>query len=233
MPGCPQEQATIAHAPAVTRGSVGILLGNFVPLVGAVFFGWSVPAVLLMYWIETGVIGPINVLKILKAVHLTGSGGEFAISRGSGSSAWPLAAGWLLAYLVFWVVLGVPVVQVANGGFYLGASRTGWTGVSPETVAWGTASLVGGQLVAYFLDYVASQRYLHVTSLQLLRDPFVRVFVLLGAIALGGVGTAIAGAPIGFLVVLVIVKTVVEVRLLTNRPWAFGLRRDRTPEVPD
>ena len=201
---------------------IGIVAGNVVPLAGALLFGWSVPAVLLMYWIETGVVGPINALKILKAFRLTGSGGERTISRGEGGSARILALGWLATYLVFWIVLGAAVLEIAAGGFYLGASRTGWTGVPPDVVAWGTAGLVGSQLLSYYVEYVRGRRYLTVSSLELLRDPFVRVFVLLGAISLGGVGIAIAGAAIGFLIALVVVKTVIEVRLLTESPWRIG-----------
>ena len=42
-------------------------------------------------------------------------------------------------------------------------------------------------------------------------------------VSLAGI-TAPLAYFIGFLVVLVIVKTVLEVRLLTDRPWTFGSR---------
>ena len=204
--------------------TAGLVAGNLVPLFGAVHLGWSLPGILVMYWIETGVIGPINALKILKAMRLTGSNGEGNITRGPGGSSWILAVGWLAIYEFFWLFLGVLVLQIANGGFYLGASRTGWTGAPLDVVALGTAGLVGSQLVSFYLDYVHGRRYQTASSLELLRDPFVRVFVLFGAITLGGVGIAIFGAAIGFLVALVIVKTVLEVRLLTERPWTLGSR---------
>lgn len=204
--------------------TAGVLAANLVPLFGAVHFGWSLPGILVMYWIETGVIGPINALKIIKAMRLTLSNGEGNITRESGGSSWVVALGWLAIYEFFWLFLGVLVLQIASGGFYLGASRTGWTGAPLDVVAWGTAGLIGSQLVSFYLDYVHGQRYRTVSSLQLLRDPFVRIFVLFGAITLGGVGIAIFGAPIGFLVALVIVKTMLEVRLLTDRPWKFGSR---------
>jgi hypothetical protein len=204
--------------------TAGLVAGNLLPLYGAVHLGWSLPGILVMYWIETGVIGPINALKILKAVRLTGSGGERNITREAGASSWILALGWLAIYQFFWLFLGVLVIQIANGGFYLGASRTGWSGAPLDVVAWGTAGLVGGQLLSFYLEYIRGRRYETVSSVELLRDPFVRVFVLFGAITLGGVGIAIVGAPIGFLVALVIVKTVLEVRLLTDRPWSFVSR---------
>ncbi len=192
-------------------------IGNLVPLVGVIAFGWDAPSILVMYWIEAGVVGLINVLRIHKALaagsQVDGAVGNSAgrpITRRTGSDDWLLPLTWLLAYGGFWAILGVFVLQIANGGFYLGASRTGWSGPSGPAIFWGTMSLVGGQLIAYVLDDVVGRRYLLVTSRELLRDPFIRIFVLIATIAVGGVGIAIIGAPIGFLGAMVAAKTVVE-----------------------
>jgi Family of unknown function (DUF6498) len=87
-------------------------------------------------------------------------------------------------------------------------------------IVWGTLSLVGGQAVAYILDYVIGRRYLTVTSLELLRDPFVRIFVILATIAAGGVGIALVGSPVGFLAAMVIAKTAVEIWFARAAPVA-------------
>jgi Family of unknown function (DUF6498) len=194
-----------------------VAIGNLVPLVGVLFFGWDLPSLVVMYWIETGVVGLINVLRIRKSLALgpgtTDAAGavERPIIRGAASGSWLMALLWLLAYAVFWAILGLVVIQVANGGFYEGASRTGWTGPSGAVVAWGTVSLVGGALAGYVVDYVVGQRYLTVSSLELLRDPFVRVFVIAATIAVGGVGIAVTGSGLGFLGAMAIAKTIVEI----------------------
>ena len=40
---------------------------NLVPLVGVAFWGWSLMLILVLYWIESGIVGAINVLKIARA----------------------------------------------------------------------------------------------------------------------------------------------------------------------
>jgi len=42
-----------------------------VPLVGVLFFGWSVSTILVAYWLENGAIGVLNVHKILLASRRT------------------------------------------------------------------------------------------------------------------------------------------------------------------
>lgn len=205
-------------------GLLPTIVGNLIPLIGALLFGWDLPSIVVMYWIETGVVGLVNVLRIRKSMALgPASGGvggsvERPILRASSAGSWLLAAIWLLGYGTFWAILGPFVIQIANGGFYRGASQTGWSGASADVIVWGTVSLIGGQAVAYILDYVIGRRYLTVTSLELLRDPFVRILVILATIAAGGVGSAVVGLPVGFLAAMVIAKTLVEIRFTRTVP---------------
>ena len=198
-------------------GLVPIGVGNLIPLIGVLLFGWDLPSIMVIYWIEAGVIGLINVLKIHRSMGLGREPErdhglvEHPITRAPTAGSWLLAGVWLLAYGLFWSILGLFVVQIANGGFYEGSSRTGWSGASTSVIVWGTLSLVGGQVGLYVLDYVVGRRYLTVTSLELLRDPFVRIFVILATIAVGGVGIALVGSPVGFLIAMVIAKTGVEI----------------------
>ncbi|MBF6606654.1 MAG: hypothetical protein IVW53_13870 [Chloroflexi bacterium] len=197
-------------------GLIPTIVGNLVPLIGVLLFGWDLPSIVVMYWIETGVGGLVNVLRIRKSMALgpptvNADGSiERPIVRAALSGSWRLPLIWLVAYGIFWAILGPFVIQIANGGFYEGASQTGWSGVSADVIAWGTVSLVGGQVGTYTLDYVIGRRYLTVTPLELLRDPFVRIFIILATIAVGGVGIALLGSPVGFLAAMVVAKTIVE-----------------------
>jgi hypothetical protein len=203
-------------------------IGNLVPLIGVLLFGWDLPSILVMYWIEAGVVGLVNVLRIRRSMALgrptvdADGSVERPIVRAASSGGWLLALVWLLAYGIFWAILGPFVIQIANGGFYEGASQTGWRGASADVIAWGTVSLVGGQLAAYVVDYVIGRRYLTVTSLELLRDPFVRIFIILATIAAGGVGIALIGSPVGFLAAMVMAKTIVEIWFARRAPTAIS-----------
>jgi len=42
-----------------------LILGNLIPLIGAYIFGWSPASILALYWMETVIIGLLNVVKII------------------------------------------------------------------------------------------------------------------------------------------------------------------------
>ena len=46
---------------------LALVLANLVPAAGVLFFGWSVFAILFMYWLESAVIGIYNIPKMLMA----------------------------------------------------------------------------------------------------------------------------------------------------------------------
>lgn len=49
------------------RLSAAVLVAvNIVPLVGVAFWGWSLMLILVLYWIESGIVGLINVFKIAR-----------------------------------------------------------------------------------------------------------------------------------------------------------------------
>lgn len=52
---------------AVTRSVVALLVANAIPVVGVLFFGWSLITILVLYWIENGIVGFWNVPKIALA----------------------------------------------------------------------------------------------------------------------------------------------------------------------
>jgi hypothetical protein len=52
---------------AASRPAIALLLANAIPLVGVLFFGWSLITILVLFWIENGIVGFWNVPRILLA----------------------------------------------------------------------------------------------------------------------------------------------------------------------
>ena len=52
---------------AVTRSAIALLIANAIPLIGVLFFGWSLITILVLYWLENGIVGFWNVPKIALA----------------------------------------------------------------------------------------------------------------------------------------------------------------------
>src|SRR5438552_16780075 len=44
-----------------------LVAANLVPLAGVLFFGWSVFATLLLFWVEDVIVGVFNILRMLTA----------------------------------------------------------------------------------------------------------------------------------------------------------------------
>jgi len=52
---------------ATSRSAIALLVANAIPLVGVLFFGWSLLTILVLFWIENGIVGFWNVPRILLA----------------------------------------------------------------------------------------------------------------------------------------------------------------------
>jgi hypothetical protein len=70
------EYRRVLGVAASTVSGAVLVLANLVPLVGAVYFHWSVFVILLTFWMENVVIGFFNVLKIATAMGVNPSCGN-------------------------------------------------------------------------------------------------------------------------------------------------------------
>lgn len=52
---------------AGSRSLIALLVANAIPLIGVLFFGWSLLTILVIYWLENGIVGFWNVPRILLA----------------------------------------------------------------------------------------------------------------------------------------------------------------------
>lgn len=184
---------------------------NLVPLVGAVFFGWSVWTILVLYWIENGIVGVLNVPKILLAqgrltVDLAGS----PLALGSfGALRFLFAPFFLLQYGIFWAVHGFFVLGflplLLEGSPALGT-------LSAVDVAIGGAGLAIGHGSSFVVNFVGRREYRSVSAWDQVQRPYRRVAVLQLTIILGAWGIVLLGSPVVLLGILVLAKMTLDVR---------------------
>jgi Family of unknown function (DUF6498) len=96
---------------------VALLVANAIPLIGVLWFGWNVWTILIVYWLENGIVGAFNILKILKA---EGEPGPVAgtmtmngrpIGQGAAAKA-SLIPFFVVHYGLFWAVHGIFVLTL-------------------------------------------------------------------------------------------------------------------------
>jgi hypothetical protein len=224
----------LARASSSMTSIVLLVAFNLVPLIGVLFGGWSVVTLLVLYWVENGIIGVLTVPKILLA---RGGAGPIEAARAV------IAAFFLVHYGLFWFVHGVfvfalPVLAGLGGvagspgggsgltgpslppGFppdlvpAFGAAGSGLRPAGPDlsAVAVAAIGLAISHGVSFAVNYLGRHENLKVSPAQQAQAPYGRLVILHLAIILGGTVSLAIGSPIGAVIVLVLLKTVVDLR---------------------
>lgn len=195
---------------------------NTIPLFGVLFFGWSLFSILLLYWFENGIIGFFNVFKIALAKKPMSGESNFTIN---GRPANQMGKVFLIPFFIFhyglfWIVHGVFVFVFFGfmAGDMFGSQSSapdlggGFRGFDPEGVAIAAASLALSHGVSFFVNFIRDQEYLNVSPDQQMFRPYGRVVVLHVTILGGGFLAAYLGTPLASLVLLVVLKTAIDLR---------------------
>jgi hypothetical protein len=268
---------------AASRSAIVLLAANAIPLVGVLFFGWSLWTILVLYWLENGIVGFWNVPKIIlaqgdfmpslpalppeAALAATGDpvrgaplraawqqardararqlAGEASAGPGGpkaggvgGVGRTALAAFFCFHYGMFWFVHGVfifalPLFLAGNGScnavplgqgaigigpFGLGADVVQQCGTAFGTIEWSSVWIGGAALflshgASFLFNYIGRGEYLTATAGGQMAAPYARVVILHLTIIFGAFVVAFLGAPIGALIVLVVLKTTFDLGL--------------------
>jgi len=203
---------------ATSRSALLLIGVNVIPLVGVYFFGWSLITILVLYWLENGIVGFWNLPKILLAQG----------SARTGRVA--VATFFLVHYGMFWLGHGLFVFLLPSfvGGddarFLPGCgdpdpfgNLQGCTGPF-GALDWSSIAIAGIALfishgVSFLFNYIGRAEYLTANPNAQMFSVYGRVVVLHLTIIFGAFVVATLGAPIGALLILVVLKTAFDLGL--------------------
>ncbi len=171
--------------------SILFLIGaNLIPLIGVLIWGWSVGAVLLAYWIESAIIGVLNIPRIWATQGTAGNklftSMFFTVHYG----------GFAAAHLVFLTsVFGAaePLAAITVGGAMM------WTALS-----FFISHFISLMMRLYRREFKDS-----VPAVQLFA-PYSRVMVMHIVVLFGAFLIEFLGSPIYAVVLLVVIKTAID-----------------------
>jgi hypothetical protein len=194
-----------------------LIAANVLPLVGVLFLGWDVATILILYWIENGIVGLINFPKVLLATRAANAG---RIEGGD----YGRALFFLVHYGIFWVVHGVFVFVLT---LYVAPTSPDSEVLSSRVpaIAFGALVLLVSHLASFYLNFVRQREYEHITPDAQLLQPYPRMLVLHFTVLLGGLAVISAGQPVGLVALLVVFKTIVDVVL-----FVFTTQRKTGPK---
>ena len=231
-----------------TGAVVALIVANVIPLLGVLFLGWNVWTILTIYWLENGVVGIFNVLKMSKA---GGDGPASAAGLTATINGRPtpgpkrplLIPFFIIHYGMFWVVHGIfiltlPLFQAfgaSGGGVFPGGDvsatshrRRRRDRSDPGAILIVLIGLFISHGVSYRLNFIGRGEYLRTTVARQMVAPYGRLVVLHITIIFGALPISMTGAPASAIVVLVLLKIALDLGL------HLAEHRDAPPAgVPD
>jgi hypothetical protein len=204
-----------------------LIIANLVPLVGVLWFGWDVWGILIIYWLENGIYGLFNVLKMRRAEGSEDGSPMAAVETRrrlngyrvngrppSGIDKAALIPFFIMHYGIFWVVHGIFVLLLPLFDFTGadGAPDFGTT-LNPLGILFVVVCLFISHGVSYRLNYIGRGEYLRTTAAQQMFAPYGRLVVLHITIIVGAVLIGMTGAPASAIVVLVLLKIALDLGL--------------------
>jgi len=195
---------------------------NTVPLVGVLLFDWSLFSIVFLYWIENGIVGFFNVLKIAWARKPVSPESRFTVNNRPAGRASKLVIipSFIFHYGMFWVVHGVFVIVffgLLGDRFFADSSGPsgdigGFSGFEPRGVAIAAAALLLSHGVSFVVNFLGEREYLNVSPDEQMIEPYSRVVVLHATILGGGFLAAYLGTPLASLVLMIVLKTALDLR---------------------
>ena len=179
--------------------ALSLILANMVPVVGVLFWHWSVASIMVLYWFESLVVGIFNVLKMHRA-----EGGIAAKLTLNGVPAKDVVKTGLICFFL-----------IHYGFFMLGHGIFVLVLFYPWHVPIGTLlsaifSLVLSHGISYRTNFIGRGEYKTLSVSQLLLAPYGRIFVMHFTIVLGAFFIIRSGENIGALLIMIAVKTVID-----------------------
>ncbi len=181
-----------------------LLTANAIPLVGVLLFHWSVFAIVLLYWCENVVVGAVNVLKILLAEPQ---------SLGANASKVFLIPFFIVHYGMFTAIHGMFVLLLfgPHSGDPPGAASFALA-IRNAGIGLGVLAIAVSHGYSFVVNYLGSGEFRRMSPQVLMGQPYARVVVLHVTILAGGFATAALGAPLAALVVLIVLKTAIDLK---------------------
>jgi hypothetical protein len=196
-----------------------LILANLVPILGIIFFGWSLLSILALYWTESVIIGFFNVLKMLSCKSLISKKQKIENShKYADYSKLFLIPFFIVHYGLFTIVHGVFILVIS-----MISSGTGSFNLFLlfSSVPLASLSLFISHGISFFQNYIGKKEYENVSIVQLLFAPYKRVVIMHLVILLGMFVILITGAPVYVAILFVALKIFVDI--LTHNKEHFKI----------
>jgi hypothetical protein len=187
------------------------------------FLGWKIFPLLVLFWLENVIVGVFNVFKMLVASPT--SPGQWA------AKVFTIPF-FCVHYGIFTLVHGVFVFVLFGDIFMQGAEFPSVTAVSQVfggfQIGWAALALFLSHLVSFIFNYIGKGEYKQSKVNDLMAQPYGRVVILHVTILAGGFLIGALGSPIFALLILIVLKTVIDIQAHLREHKKYSEQRGET-----
>lgn len=190
-----------------------LIAANLIPLVGVLFFDWSLPLIMVLYWLENIVIGAYTLLKMIVMMLDAGelqklfSVAFFCIHYGLFCSAHGM---------ILFGLLDIPIPNDLNTDILLLQPQTLFqflTQTFGNPLLLGVIAIVLSHGFSMFEHFFQRRERDLLTFNNLMASPYPRIVILHVAIIAGAMLVESLGSPTYLLFALVVMKIIMDVKL--------------------
>ena len=169
-----------------------LVLANLIPIYGVLQFGWSVGELLLLYWLETVVIGVFGIAKLVGARRERGTPGRTFLSRLPKAAFFCIHfGGFSAAHLLFLrEVFDVPGLD--------------------RFLLYATVGLAASHAFSFLSNYIGKREFITEDETQFMLAPYGRVVIMHVVVIAGAALVEKTGSTFPALLLLIALKTVVD-----------------------
>lgn len=197
--------------PSIRHFSVAaLLLANFIPLSGVIYWGWKISDIMLLFWCENIIIGVMNVLRMTL----------WGILHRKLAQAIPLSLFFAVHYGIFTLVHGMFVAQFfvpdTQG---IAAGMDNW--LHTDGIPLAITGLVASHFFSLISNFLGRGEVRQVTLKSLMAAPYGRIIMLHLTIIFGAFLVLSTGNALWSLLLLTILKTVIDLVSHLKEHWKF------------
>ena len=182
----------------LTSSAVLLVLANMTPVFGVFLFGWDAVTILVLYWLETVIIGGLNFVKILSLRTSDTPSNLFFLGN---------------IYTACFFIVHFGIFTWIHGEFLkeMFGAESLLSGISEGgAIMWTALSFFISHIFSMIINFYGKKEYLGRTPKTQMRQPYDRVFVMNMAAVFGGYLVQNFGAPVLAVILLIVIKTGID-----------------------
>jgi len=176
----------------LTPSIIFLIISNLIPLAGVFLFDWSVGSILVLYWLESVIIGGLNVIKIFACP------GNIILKLF-------ISVFFSFHFGMFCYGHAVFISSIFEAGDIFEGLKNG------GPILWAALSFLISHTLSMFINFFGKKEYLERAPNEQMFMPYGRVVVLHLVILLGGILVELFNQPLIALVFLIALKTFIDI----------------------